>query len=187
MVAGVAGAPHPLHPARRAYHRIVGHGVVRRVVKVVRPLVDRLRTRLDRLGPRSLLLHVRHAVGAKHPHDVVHRYVAQILRHEQVDEIVDVGEPSAGEPIGRHSSVKPQGSDVLTGQLDVGGVGIQSLDEVATTGTKSGRELPIAAAEVHDQPTLDPGSREDLPSRLPGLARSERARSSKTDGCPENP
>ena len=85
----------PLQVPRRADLRVVGHGIVARIVQVVRPLVDLPRTRLHDLLSTRRRLHVGHAVGRQHAHHFVPATSPGVLDHEQVHEVVDVRQSPA--------------------------------------------------------------------------------------------
>ena len=145
------GVAHPLHVDRRRDDRIARDRVVRRVVHVVRPLVDLLRPRLDRPGPPAVLLDVRHAVGAQDSHDFRHGDLARVFRDDEVDQVVGVRQPLAAEPIHRHLAVQAELADVLAGPGRVRRVGVQTVHQVAVVCAQRRRQLPVPAAEVHDQ------------------------------------
>jgi len=147
---------HPLHVAGRADEGIVGHGVIGGVVEEVRP-------GLDGGGPRPGGPDVRRAARRQDAPHLVHGGLAEVFRHEEVDEVVGVGQALAGPMLDRHLAVESEVADVLAGRGKVGGVAGQAMHEVSVIGAQGGREFPVAAAEMHDQAALDAGGFEDLP------------------------
>ncbi len=97
------GAADPLQVPWRPHGRILGDRVARRVVHQVRPFIDVGRPGLDRLGPLASLLQVGDAIRRQNPHDLLLGDPAQVLGHNQVCQIVDVGQAAAIENI--HSNV----------------------------------------------------------------------------------
>ena len=89
MMPRPARTAHPLQPLRRRDHLIVRRRGALRVVVIVRPLVERRRAFLHRLHPLAVLPHERDAVGHEHAQHLAHRHAAQILRDQQVHQIVD--------------------------------------------------------------------------------------------------
>ena len=155
MVAAPARAAHPLHPSRRADDRILRHRVAAGVVPVVRPLVNLFGARLDRLGPLAALLHVRHAVGTEHAHHVRHRRSPEVLRHDQIDQVLRIRQPPAGPPIDRHLPVDAQRLDMLPRLRNVGGIPVQTVHHVRFARPQRRGQLPVPGADVNDQPTPD--------------------------------
>ena len=94
-----ARAAEPLQMLRRTDDVVVGHGIAAGIVQIVRPLVDVLRARLDRLLPGVSLPDVGHAVGNQDAHHLRHGDAVQVFGHDEVDQIVDVRQPVAGELI----------------------------------------------------------------------------------------
>jgi hypothetical protein len=173
VTARPLGRPDPLKAGRRGNGGVLGHGVVRRVVKEVRPLVRVLRPGLDRLGPFGLGLDVRNAAGREHPQDLVHADPREVLRDDEVHEILRVRQPGAGEPLHRGLAVGPELADMLAGRRDVPGVRVQAVnDAMGARGAQGRGESAIPAAEVYDQPALDAGGAADAI----GLGRGRRLR-----------
>ncbi len=167
----------PLEMLRRPDDGVAGHGVVARVVQVMSPFVDVGGPRLDRLCPLAVLLDVRHAVGAQDAHHFVHRDGAQVLRDEQVDEVVGVGQAFAAPRLDGDVAVQAERADVHACLFDVGGVGVETVDEITVVRPQRGRQPAVAAADVNDEPALDPGRRQDrlglgLRGGLAGVCRA---------------
>ena len=101
-MASPARTADPLQVLRRPDDRIVGHGVVSRVVQVMGPVVDAVPPRLDRLLPADQ----RGTFGDEHAHDLGHRNVAEILGHDQVDQVVHVGQAFAVKGINGNFAVQ---------------------------------------------------------------------------------
>ena len=146
-------------------------------MQVVRPVVDFLGPRLERLAPprqgrpRLCSLDVRHPVRAEHPQDLVHRHVAEVLGHDEVHQVVDVGQVDPVEAVGGDLAVEPDGLNVLTGLAHVLRVAVQPLHKIPAVGPQSGGQLSVAAAEVYDQPALDARFLKDCLGRAGGGRR----------------
>ena len=162
MIAGPGRLGRPLHVARRSGTRIVGHGVAGGVVQEVRPLVDLLGPGLDRFRPTAVFPNVRHATRGQHPQHFVCRNIEPLLGHQEADEVVDVGQSLAARTVGRDLAVEAQRPDVPAGPLDVFRRGIQTVNQITVAGAKRGGQLPVAAAEVHNQAASDSHRVEDL-------------------------
>ena len=174
MVSCPSRRAHPLDVSRRADSGVGGHRVARGVVQEVRPLVDVTRPGLDRVGPGLAPFDAGDAAGGQHAQDLVHRDLAQVFGHQQVDQVVDVREPAAREPFDRHPAFAPQRFDVASGPLDVGGVGVQAVHQVTIGSGQRGGQSPVAATEVDDQPAPDAGGFKDLPGGSLGVGRDGR-------------
>ena len=155
MVAAPHRVGQPLHVAGRAHARVAGHGVARRVVQEVRPLVDILGPRLDGPGPFTLRPNVCHAARTQDAEHLLDGQTERPLRDDEVDEVVDVRQPFPRPRVDRHRPVEAERLEVLAGLLDLGGVAVQAVYQVAAAGAQSGREPAVAAADVDDQAALD--------------------------------
>ncbi len=165
---------HPLETPGRANHRIVCHGVARRVVQVMRPLVNLVGARLEGSVPGAGLLNVRHTVRAEDAQNLGGGDVAEVLGHKQVDEVIDVRQPLAAELVHRHGAVDAERPDVRARLGDVLRAGVQAVDEVGVAGAEGGGQSAVAAAQVHDEAALGPRRVEDRP----GVIRRGRSRGS---------
>ena len=171
----VISAPHrlgqPLHVPRRSNARIVRHGVARRVVQEVGPLVDLFRPRLDGLRPLAVALDVRHAAGRQHAHHLVDGNCIGVFGHKEIDEVVDVGETLAAQPIQRDLAVNAQRVQMLSGFLDIARVGVQTMYKVTVIHPQGRSQSSIPTAEMNDQTALNACLIQDLLWRL-GVSRS---------------
>ena len=148
---------------RRPDHRVGGHGVAAGVVQVVGPLVDFIGAGLHGFLPPVVLLHVGRATRSKHTQALLDRNPARVLRHEQVDEVVGVGQFGPGQPVDRHLAIEAEGPDVLACGGHVFRARIEPVDEIGVARPQSGGEPAVAATEMHDQAAPDTGGCEDLP------------------------
>jgi len=122
VVARPLGPRPPPDTVRRPDDRVVGHGVAGGVVEEMCPLVDVLRPRLGvDLRPAAPLQDAGRAARRQDAPHLLHGHVAQVLRHQQVDEVVDVRQPLAVEPVGRDGPVQALRLEMRTGLRDVGG------------------------------------------------------------------
>ena len=74
------------------------------------------------------------AAGRQDTQDFVHGNIAEVLGHEQVDQIVDIGQVSAVEGIGRYRTAPAHRMNVLTSRRNVLCLHIEALDEIAVGG-----------------------------------------------------
>ena len=88
---------------------------------------------LTGLGPLAALLHIRDAQRRHDAHDLVHRDLAELLGHQQPDQVIDVRQALAGPRHDGDGAVEAERRDASAGRLDVGGVGVQTLDRVLET------------------------------------------------------
>ena len=116
--------------AGRANNRIMGHGIVARIVHVMGPFVYLFGTRLDRLCPYITLLDVSNAVGNQNAQNLVHRYVRLLLRKNEVDKVVGVRQEVTFELFDRYLAIKLERLDMLACLLDVLCIGVQAVDQV---------------------------------------------------------
>ena len=182
-MAGPSRTADPLHVARRSDDRIVGHGVARRVVEIVGPLVDLPRPWLDGLRPPAILLDVGDALGRQRPHDLAPRDPAEVLRDEQADDAVGIRELVSLESVDGDDAVQAERPDTLTGPPNISRIPVEAVNEVAVARPQPGGQLAVAAAEVDDQSTLDPGGVEDLPRRLGGGRFCQQRRGHGEHAC----
>ena len=71
----------------RPHYVVARNRIVVRPMMVLRPFIDLFRPRLDRLCATNQ----SHAFGRQHPHDFLHRQLAQVVGNNQANEIVHVG------------------------------------------------------------------------------------------------
>ena len=173
----------PLHTLGRGDHRVVRHGVARRVVHVMRPLVDLLRAGLDRFRPLAAALDVRHAVGAQDAHDFGRRDVAEGLGDHEIDAVLDVGQGATDEAVDRHLAVEARFVDVLASGGYVCRVGVQAVDKVAVIGSEGGGQFAVAAADVDDETAPDAGGGQDVARQVGAGARCEGGQDERGDDC----
>ena len=86
--------------------------------------------------------------------------------HQQVDEVVDVGQAPAVPRRDGDLAVQAQRLDVLARRLDVRRVGVEAVDEEAVVGPQRRRESAVAAADVDDHAALDAGGCQNLTGLL---------------------
>ena len=141
----------PLQAARRVDNRIARHSVIIRLVHIVCPFVDLVRPRLDGPGPLARVFDIGDAPGTEHPHNLLHRHIAQILSHKQVYEIVDIGQMSTVERISRDDAIKPPRLDLSANTIHIAGIRIQTVHQIALAGVELGRLHPITTAEMNDE------------------------------------
>ena len=177
VVTQPTGPTDPLKVLGRTDHGVLSDCVVVGIVQVMRPFIDVRRPRLDDLGPgtacdldhlagRSLRLlsglqDQRHAIGGQHPFDFVHREVAQILDHEQVYQLVDIGQVGAVEGVDGDSAVQSNFAQVFPSLGDVF-CAVKSMDAVTLVRRQCRRQSPVTTTDMDDQPSLDAGRFEDL-------------------------
>ena len=124
MVAAPFRRRNPLDMRGRTNDRVLRDRIVVRPVQVVRPFVDLLRPRLDRL----LAVHVGHAQRGENAHDLVHRDIAEVFGHDQIHQVVDVGKVCPGKGVDRHPPIPAERPDTPSGSFHVGLADIQALD-----------------------------------------------------------
>ena len=101
-------------------------------------------------------------------HDLLHRHVAPVADHDEVDEVVDVRQAVAGQAVDRYAAVQALGPDAGADLPDVGRVGVEPLDEEAVTVAEGRGQAAVAAAHVHDQAAFDAGGLQDALGILAG-------------------
>ena len=163
MVASVTWATHPLHAARWPHDFIVGHGVVGRVVQVVRPMVNVVRPRFDSLRPFAVTADERDALRAEHTHHLSHGGGVKLVSNDQIDEVVHVWQVFAVPALDRNFTVEAQRLNVSTGRCHVLSLGIEAVDTVTGIGSQRGGESTVAATDVNDQPPVHAAFGEDRP------------------------
>ncbi len=128
----------PLQVPRRTDQLVVRHGVVARVVQIVRPLVHLLGTRLARHEPLAVLPYAGHALRRQHTHDLILRGKAHILDHQQIDQVVDIRQLRAGASVDRHNAIQAQRSHMVPRDCHVLRLPVQTLDEEGIACTQGG-------------------------------------------------
>jgi len=106
---------------RRPDDRVVGDGVVRGIVQVVCPFVDGVRPGLDGLFPAAGFPDACHAAGRQDAQDLLHPHAAEVVGHQEVDQVADVRQVVAGEAGHRDLARRALRGDVGAGPGDVGG------------------------------------------------------------------
>ncbi len=158
----------PLQRAGGSNGGIPGHRVVARVMEIMRPVVDALRARLDRLGPGSALANAGDAAGDERAKHLVQRHRRRFLDHHEVDEVVDIGKPRAKEPLDGNRAVESPLGKIRARSVDFGRVRIEPVDRIALTRAECRQETSVAAPEVNHQSPLDSGG---FQNRLQDLLR----------------
>ena len=89
--------------------------------------------------------------------------------------LFDIGKALAFPGFHGDLAVKPLRAEVGPGLGHLGGVTIQAVDEKAFVGMKGGSQFAVTAAEIDDQPALDPARLQDFRSLLgPVLSGTKR-------------
>jgi len=81
---------------------------------------------------------------------LVHGNLAWIFRHDEVDQVVDVGQSAAVEHFERYRAIQIERSGKGSGTLDPVGVARQAMDEESVIQPQFGRERSVATADVDD-------------------------------------
>jgi hypothetical protein len=169
VVPRVQRAADPLQPARRPDDRVARHGVVRGAVQIVAPLVDLRRPRLDEFF-RGRLPAIRDkdrdTAGAEDAQEFFLGNRGRTIDHDQIDQIVDVWQPSSIQPVDRHGPVKSSFAQRLAGRRHIVRVSIQPVNHIAVAGPQGGRQPAVAAAQVDHQAAPHAADLEDLASLL---------------------
>ena len=147
----------PLEMFGRAHHGILRHGVVPGVVQVVGPLVDLRRPRLDCLRPSVGGSNAGGAAGGQDTHHLVAGYFPAVLHHEQIDEVIRIGQRLAVESIDGHRPVDPHRMDGFARPIDVVGIDVQPMHQVALTAAERRGQRSVAAPHV-DHKTAPAGA-----------------------------
>ena len=155
MVPGPARAADPLQMLRRPDHRVMRNRVAAGAVHEMRPFIDILRTWLDGFLPFSRDLCIDNTTGHKDAQRLLHADPCKILGHEEIDEIVDIGQPLTVKPVHRDISINPQRLDMAPGNSDIIPIPVESVHLVARTFAKRSRQLPIAASKMNNEPPID--------------------------------
>ena len=119
VAARVQRSREPLRMVWRRHNRIPRDGVVAGVVERVGPLVDRVQARFLRDRPRVPLARAECTAWREDAHHVIRRYAPNLSAHEQIDQIVHVGQGWPAPTLGRDLAVEPRVPDALTGPLDI--------------------------------------------------------------------
>jgi len=96
------------------------------------------------------------------------RNAPQVVGNEQIDQVVDVRQSGADQPIDGHRPIPPLLAERVAGRSDVRRIGIEAMHQVTGASLQGGGPPGIAAAQVDDQPALHAAGGQDL-SRLAGL------------------
>ena len=116
---------------RRTDHLVVRDGVSTGIVQVVRPVVDVLWSRFDSSDPVSVLFKIRDPIRSQHAEHFLLRHAVQIVRDDQVGQIVDIGQTVPDQPIDRDIAVHSLRPKMFACLGDVGRVSVQPVDLVA--------------------------------------------------------
>jgi len=81
---------------------------------------------------------VHHAQRRKNAHNFFHRHAAQLVCHQQIDQVIDVRQPLAVEHVDRQRAVKPLRADFFTRRDHLLGVRGQPVYQVAVVGPQRG-------------------------------------------------
>ena len=150
VVPGPARAAEPLVSSRRADSQVVSDGIIARIVKEVRPFVDFFRPGLEFLCPLITIPDVCQAFGNQDTHYFIVREIANVLRHNKIDHIVDIGQSVSTPPFGGDLAVKIQRADMLAGFFNVFRIVVQAVDHKSVVGAQRRGELSVAAADMDD-------------------------------------
>jgi len=107
-------------------------------VEKVRPLVDVVGPGFDVLVPSAFALETDHAARRQHAHDLAFRDLAGLLHDNEVDEIVCIGQGRRREGLNGDRAVQTLCLDIGPGLLDVGRIGIESVNREAIVGAQCG-------------------------------------------------
>jgi len=162
VAAQPQGGREPLEPAGRADEPVAGDGVVGCVVEEMGPLVDIVGPGLDHLLPAALTANTGDPARGQHPHNLVHRHLAGLFDDNQVDEVLSIGQGRPGMEFCRDGAINPLCPDVVSGLPDLFGVGVEAVDGVSVVGAQCRREPAFAAAQVHNDSSLDTRELEHL-------------------------
>ncbi|RKY06802.1 MAG: hypothetical protein DRP66_08065 [Planctomycetota bacterium] len=133
----------------------MGDGVVGRIVHIVRPLVNVVGPGLDRSRPAALLFDAGDAIRGKYAENLIFWNIQRRFYHEQIDEVVVVGQGLSAELFNRYRSIQTERFDMLSCLLDIVCVCIQAVNHVAVVYMQGGGELSVAAADVDNQAALN--------------------------------
>ena len=150
-----ARAADPLHPPGRTDHRIMGYGIATGVVEIMRPFVDLLRTRLANRLPYSGLLDIGDTVGGQDAHNFAHDNTVEVLRDNEVDEVVDVWQLVAAQPVDRYPAVKIERENMFAGLFNILYVVIETMHHVAVIRVQCGGQTTIPASDMNDEAAFD--------------------------------
>ena len=154
VVASDARRVKPLQMLRRPHHRIPRYRIVAGVVQRVRPIVDCIASRFDRAAPAAVAADAGRAAGRQHAEHFLHRQPMQVLRHEEVHQIINIRKTVAAEEFHRNVAVKPQRLDITACGRRRSGVEGQPVNSVSIACPQCNGELAAGAAEVDDQSPL---------------------------------
>ena len=68
----------------------MSHGIVTRIVQVVRPLVYVFRPNLEFFRPLITIFDVSHAIRNQNAHDLLYGKIADVLRNNEIDHVIDI-------------------------------------------------------------------------------------------------
>ena len=105
-------------------------------------------------------------MGCEHPRHLLHRYLTQVRRHEEIDKVVGIRQATAGPALGGDPPVETKRADVCPGLPDVVWIGVQTLNDAALVRCECRSQSAVAATDVDDQTALDTGCVEDSPRLL---------------------
>ena len=153
--------------ARRADDAVVSDRVAARVVEEVGPLVDSVGAGLPRQYPLVAIARrarVRDAARNEDATDLVERDArsGEILADDEVGESVDVRQPRSDEAVDGDLPVRAELADSRAGLRDVRHAAVEAVYLETRACPERDGQLPVAAADMDDEPSADAGGREDL-------------------------
>jgi hypothetical protein len=184
VMARPSGPSDPLIAPRGPDDRVAGHGIPRRVVEEVRPLVDRRGAGLDGARPAAIAPGAGDPAGGEDPEDLGLGDRGRVLADEEVDDVIGVGEAPPAPSLHGDLPFEAQRADMGAGGVDPGGIALEGVDEEALPGPESGGEPAVAGSDQDDQAAPDPGGVQDLPGNgLRGAARARRGGREQDQGA----
>ena len=88
-------------------------------------------------------------------HHLFHRHFAEILGHQQVDQVVDVRQPLAVEHFDRYWPVEALGPNEFPRRGHLVGSRVQTMHQVAVARAQGRGEVAVPAVEMDDQSAID--------------------------------
>ena len=164
------GRAHPLNPSRRTDNRVIGNGIIRRIVQIMRPLVNIRRPRLDRFDPAANpVTDIGDAIGPENTQHLIeikrHRGY-RLLGYEQRRKVLYVRKCRAAELFGCDVAIQTQRLYMCPGSGNIRRTAVKTVYQEAVGVVDRSRKRPIAATVVNNKPPFDPRSLQNLPGQL---------------------
>ena len=170
MLPRPLGRAHPLDPSRRTDNRVIGNGVIRRIVQIMCPLVNIRRPRLYRLDPATATVtDIGNAIGpedTQHLIDVKGHRSYGLLGYEQRHKILYVRKGRAAELFGCDVAIETERFYMRPGSGNICRTAVKTVHQEAVRVMDRSRKHPVAATVVNNKSPFDPRSLQDLPGQL---------------------